>query len=67
MPRAVGQEPLLRALYERGPVGVSVAATNWQLGGRNVRRTSSVWAGGVQAFTSLQLPNPEASLLHWYL
>ena len=27
---ALGQEPLLRALYERGPVGVSVAATNWQ-------------------------------------
>lgn len=25
------QEPLLRALYERGPVGVSVAATNWHL------------------------------------
>ena len=30
--RLSGQEPLLRALYERGPVGVSVAATNWQPG-----------------------------------
>ena len=30
--RVWGYEPLLRALYERGPVGVSVAAGSWQLG-----------------------------------
>ena len=29
-----GYEPLLRAVYERGPVGVSVAARTWQLGTR---------------------------------
>eukprot|EP00438_Fugacium_kawagutii_P033395 Skav210064 [mRNA] locus=scaffold485:81662:100969:+ [translate_table: standard] len=27
-------EPLLRAVYERGPVAVSVAARTWQLGGK---------------------------------
>ena len=47
---AEGYEPLLRAVYERGPVGVSVAArTWWLLSKRRRRRSNEHWNGETES------------------